>query len=276
MVIPELFCPRSRGSRCDRMPCPTRLFRPGARKHSSSQWSSNQDQFSRVARTLSHPDLVCVEGGAAHRRHRFGTGQRVNAAPADMGLVGSSDSAISTPRRKPSNSFAVSVVSPRMFPSVTASPSAIKEPPHLRDGSSRSARLRAPASRRLVETGVEILAPRARCKQNGCCSSAFSSIIVQWSGSDGMLFHGPSPGLPKRRIGPVCPKVELSVPRAQNHGVMRSPKISWIRTKDPPSSITNITMASFQGHIQTVHAASSRTRVEPPVEAAAEPLQHTS
>src|SRR6201992_3635040 len=40
-------------------------------------------------------------------------------------LFGNTDSAISTPRRTPSNNLAVSVVSPRMLPSVTASPSAI-------------------------------------------------------------------------------------------------------------------------------------------------------
>src|ERR1700752_2910382 len=46
--------------------------------------------------------------------------------PPIWDLLGWIDSAISTPRRRPSNSLAVSVVSPRMLPSVTASPSAIE------------------------------------------------------------------------------------------------------------------------------------------------------
>src|SRR5665213_480237 len=38
-------------------------------------------------RNLLHPDLVVVERGAADRRHRFGAGQHVDAAAADMALV---------------------------------------------------------------------------------------------------------------------------------------------------------------------------------------------
>src|SRR6201996_3761528 len=45
--------------------------------------------------------------------------------PPIWDLFGWIDSAISTPRRTPSNSLAVSVVSPRGLPSVTASPSAM-------------------------------------------------------------------------------------------------------------------------------------------------------
>src|SRR5579859_4785732 len=42
----------------------------------------------RVRVGLLDPDLVVVEGGAAERRNRFGAGQHVDAAAADMGLVG--------------------------------------------------------------------------------------------------------------------------------------------------------------------------------------------
>src|ERR1700738_248685 len=45
--------------------------------------------------------------------------------PPMWALFGCIDSAISTPRRRPSNILAVSVVSPRVLPSVTTSPSAM-------------------------------------------------------------------------------------------------------------------------------------------------------
>src|ERR1700761_5703436 len=38
-------------------------------------------------RDLPDPDLVVMERGTAYRRNRFGAGQHVDAATADMGLV---------------------------------------------------------------------------------------------------------------------------------------------------------------------------------------------
>ena len=57
-------------------------------------------------RGFSDPDLVVVEGRAADRRDRFGAGQRVDAACRRYGRwLGWTDSAISTPRRTPSNNL---------------------------------------------------------------------------------------------------------------------------------------------------------------------------
>ena len=109
--------------------------------------------------------------------------------PPIWALFGWTDSAISTPRRTPSNNLAISVVSPRMLPSVTASPSAISS------GAASSGwiiTLGAPS--RACEDGVSLKVVLRKLREglvasrNGCASSA-SSMMAQWSGSEGILSH---------------------------------------------------------------------------------------
>ena len=99
--------------------------------------------------------------------------------PPIWALFGWTDSAISTPRRRPSNSFAVSVVSPRILPSVTASPSAISS-----EAASAGWIITLGAPSRACDDGVSLKVVLRKLRdglvasRNGWASSA-SSMMVQ-------------------------------------------------------------------------------------------------
>src|SRR6266478_7081574 len=104
---------------------------------------------------------------------------------------------ISTPRRRPSNNLAVSVVSPRILPRVTASPSAI---PSVAASAGCIITVGAPS--RASDDGVSLKLELRKLRdglvasRNGCAWSA-SSMMVQWSGSDGIFSQGPIPAMPQ-------------------------------------------------------------------------------
>src|SRR5260370_25991133 len=94
-------------------------------------------------------------------------------------LFGCIDSAISTPRRRPSNNLAVDVGSTRVLPRVTASPSAIE-----RRAASAGWIITDGAPSRASDDGVSLklelrkLRDGLVARRNGWASSA-SSIMVQ-------------------------------------------------------------------------------------------------
>src|SRR6266404_4894563 len=120
-----------------------------------------------------HPHLVVMECGAADRRNRLGAGERIDPSTPDV-------SAIRMNRFRDQHAATQTI---EYFCGQRRLAARIAQGDGVAVGVSLKLELRKPRD--------GLVASR-----NGCASSA-SSMIVQWSGSDGIFCQGPIPAMPQ-------------------------------------------------------------------------------